>query len=65
MSGHPYDILCRAASLIRWNQRLLCGLGPDEGIELSPEESSGLYWTLEGVLEDIAAVMRMLEEKAA
>lgn len=65
MPSHPYDTLCRAASLIRWNQRLLCDMGPETTLNLSPEEANGLYWTFEEILEDIAEVLETMEKKSA
>lgn len=64
MSAQPYDTLCRAANLIRWNQRLLCGIKPENGFELDQDELAGLYWTFEEILEDIAEVLKVMEEKA-
>lgn len=64
MSAHSYDTLCRAANLIRWNQRLLCGIKIENGFELDQEELAGLYWTFEEILEDISEVLKILEEKA-
>lgn len=65
MSAHPYDTLCRAANLIRWNQRLLCGIKIENGFELDQDDLAGLYWTFEEILENIAEVVKQLEEKTA
>ena len=65
MPNHPCDTLCRAANLIRWNQRILCGINPENGFELDKEELAGLYWTFEEILENISEVLKILEEKTA
>lgn len=61
---HPYDLLCRAANLIRWNQRLLC-CANDKPLELDADDIAGLYWTFENILEDIAEALKKLEDNAA
>ena len=59
---HPADLLNRAASRIRWQQRLLCGLPPDGDLDMETQDAQGLYYTLEDIFEDITAALRNMEE---
>lgn len=61
MNLHPADLLTRAASRIRWQQRLLCGLLEGAGLELASRDALGLYYTLEDIFEDITAALRNME----
>ena len=62
-SLHPADLLTRAASRIRWQQRLLCGLPSDSDLDMETQAAQGLYFTLEDIFEDITAALRGMEDK--
>lgn len=62
---HPADLLTRACARIRWQQRLLCGLPEEGGLELGARDALGLYYTLEDIYEDLTAALRKLEESRA
>lgn len=63
-SRHPYDLLREAAARIRWQQKLLCGLCRDDGLNMNDRDTFGLYLSLEDIYTGIAEALRQLESPA-
>lgn len=61
--ANPIDLLTEAAARIRWQQRLLCSLPVGAGVDVTSQEATGLYFTFEGIYQDITDAVALLEEE--